>query len=45
LVAIEPTSKHGGKRGMPWLCLCDCGDEVVLELGRLRSRGGRRHCG
>ena len=44
LTAICPTQGRGRRRGTVWLCRCDCGREVLAELGQLTS-GYRRSCG
>lgn len=43
LTAIKPTSERGGS-SIVWKCLCDCGSEVSIRLGDLRS-GKTKSCG
>lgn len=44
LTAICRTEeKRGG--GYKWLCKCDCGNEVVVDIGNLRKNGGTQSCG
>ena len=42
LVAIKKTKSD--PRGAYWLCCCDCGNEIVTRIDRLRS-GKAKSCG
>lgn len=44
LTALSPTKERGGRGSTVWLCRCDCGKEVYVELGQLTS-GYRKSCG
>ena len=43
LVAIEPRGSNKNKQIL-WLCLCDCGNEVIVE-GRALKAGQTKSCG
>ena len=42
LVAIKPVGKH--KKGIKWLCQCDCGNQIEVVAASL-LQGIRRSCG
>lgn len=42
LTAMEPAANVGGCTA--WKCVCDCGNEVVVRTGDLRS-GNTKSCG
>ena len=44
LTALFPTTKRGRNGSTVWLCGCDCGKKVGVELGQLMA-GGRKSCG
>lgn len=44
LTALRPTEERGSKGDTVWVCRCDCGNEVRVELGQLTS-GCRKSCG
>lgn len=44
LTALRPTGERGGRGSVVWLCRCDCGKEVHVELGQLTA-GYRKSCG
>lgn len=44
LTAIRPTDRRGSRGDTLWLCRCDCGKEVAVELGKLTS-GSQKSCG
>jgi len=41
LTAIAPTYKEGKR---VWLCVCDCGEQTMVEVGKLRI-GNTTSCG
>jgi hypothetical protein len=43
LTAIERAGRHMAN-GVPWRCLCECGNEIVVPSGRLKS-GNTKSCG
>lgn len=44
LTAVERTESFDKNNGFLWKCLCDCGNETYVPVGRLRS-GGAKSCG
>jgi hypothetical protein len=44
LVAIERIYPNSSTNKVRWLCLCDCGNKVIVETGSLKS-GNTRSCG
>lgn len=44
LAAVRDVGEPGARGHRPWLCVCDCGVEVVKPAWRLRS-GDVRSCG
>lgn len=44
LTAVSPTKERGKRGSLVWLCRCDCGNEVCVELGQLTA-GYKRSCG
>ena len=44
LTALEPTRQRGSRGSVVWRCRCDCGGEVLAELGQLMT-GNRKSCG
>lgn len=44
LIALEPTRERGPRGSVVWRCRCDCGREVLAELGQLMA-GNRKSCG
>ena len=44
LVAIETAGQDPKSRAFYWKCLCDCGKETVVRIGRLSS-GDTKSCG
>ena len=44
LTAIRPTKARGSRGSIVWLCRCDCGREIRVELGQLTA-GYRKSCG
>lgn len=44
LTAVRPTEERGCRGSIVWLCRCDCGKEVLAELGQLTA-GYRKSCG
>lgn len=45
LVAIRSTNEKNKQGRYKWLCLCDCGNTTIVEIGNLRKNGGTRSCG
>jgi hypothetical protein len=47
LTALFEASPHvtsGGNKQIRWLCICDCGQELAIKAGHLRT-GNTRSCG
>lgn len=44
LVAIKPIFSNNRDKHTKWLCKCDCGNTVIVDLGNLRS-GKSQSCG
>lgn len=44
LTAVAPTQERGRKGSVVWICRCDCGNEVKVELGQLTA-GYKKSCG
>ncbi len=44
LTALRPTSKRSRNGSTMWLCRCDCGNKLQVDLGQLMA-GSRKSCG
>lgn len=44
LVVIEDSGKRNVSRGVLWLCKCDCGNEMIVDVCNL-GNGATRSCG
>ena len=44
LTALSPTKERGSRGSVVWRCRCDCGREILSELGQLTA-GYRKSCG
>ena len=44
LLVLERTPESGRRRGVKWICQCDCGQSVVVMASQLAS-GQTRSCG
>ncbi len=44
LTALAPTEERGRRGSVMWRCRCDCGSEILADLGEL-TNGNRKSCG
>ena len=41
---VEPKRKPSGQKEVKWLCLCECGNQISVSVGNLRT-GHTKSCG